>query len=61
VSARRDLAAARRFFTRAMRAGTFPAEVITDSVCCAKNPHEAILVRMAACQSSPGVTRRPLA
>lgn len=27
---RRDLAAARRFFTRALRAGTIPAEVITD-------------------------------
>jgi transposase, IS6 family len=30
LSARRDLAAARRFFTRAMRAGTIPAEVTTD-------------------------------
>ena len=30
VSARRDLAAARRFFTRALRAGTIPAEVTTD-------------------------------
>jgi transposase-like protein len=29
-SARRDLAAARRFFTRALRAGTIPAEVLTD-------------------------------
>ena len=28
--ARRDLAAARRFFTRALRAGTAPAEVTTD-------------------------------
>ena len=27
---RRDLAAARRFFTRAMRAGTIPVEVTTD-------------------------------
>jgi len=27
---RRDLAAARRFFTRAVRAGTVPAEVTTD-------------------------------
>ena len=27
---RRDLAAARRFFTRALRAGTIPAEVTTD-------------------------------
>ncbi len=27
---RRDLAAARRFFTRAVRAGTAPAEVTTD-------------------------------
>lgn len=27
---RRDLAAARRFFTRALRAGTVPAEVTTD-------------------------------
>jgi IS6 family transposase len=30
LSARRDLAAARRFFGRALRAGTVPAEVITD-------------------------------
>ena len=30
VSARRDLAAARRFFARALRAGTVPAEVTTD-------------------------------
>ena len=29
LSLRRDLAAARRFFTRAMRAGTIPAEVTT--------------------------------
>ena len=30
LSLRRDLAAARQFFTRALRAGTVPAEVITD-------------------------------
>ena len=30
LSARRDLAAARRFFARAMRAGTIPVEVTTD-------------------------------
>jgi transposase, IS6 family len=30
LSARRDLAAARRFFIRALRAGTIPVEVITD-------------------------------
>ena len=30
LSARRDLAAARRFFTRALRAGTIPVEVTTD-------------------------------
>ena len=30
LSARRDLAAARRFFSRALRAGTIPAEVTTD-------------------------------
>ena len=30
LSARRDLAAARRFFTGALRAGTIPAEVTTD-------------------------------
>jgi transposase, IS6 family len=30
LSRRRDLAAARRFFTRALRAGTVPAEVTTD-------------------------------
>jgi transposase-like protein len=30
LSVRRDLAAARRFFTRALRAGTVPAEVTTD-------------------------------
>jgi transposase, IS6 family len=30
LSARRDLAAARRFFTRALRAGTVPDEVTTD-------------------------------
>jgi transposase, IS6 family len=30
LSSRRDLAAARRFFTRALRAGTVPAEVTTD-------------------------------
>jgi transposase, IS6 family len=30
LSQRRDLAAARRFFTRALRAGTVPAEVTTD-------------------------------
>jgi transposase-like protein len=30
LSARRDLAAARRFFTRALQAGTIPAEVTTD-------------------------------
>jgi len=30
LSQRRDLAAARRFFARALRAGTVPAEVITD-------------------------------
>jgi transposase, IS6 family len=30
LSVRRDLAAARRFFTRAVRAGTVPAEVTTD-------------------------------
>jgi IS6 family transposase len=29
-SVRRDLAAARRFFTRALRAGTVPAEITTD-------------------------------
>jgi IS6 family transposase len=31
LSARRDLPAARRFFTRAMRAGTIPAEVTTTA------------------------------
>jgi transposase, IS6 family len=30
LSVRRDLTAARRFFTRAMHAGTIPAEVTTD-------------------------------
>src|SRR5205814_9611683 len=30
LSAKRDLAAARRFFTRALRTGTVPAEVTTD-------------------------------
>jgi transposase-like protein len=30
LSVRRDLAAARRFFTRALHAGTIPAEVLTD-------------------------------
>ena len=30
LSARRDLAAARRFFTRMLRSGTVPAEVTTD-------------------------------
>ena len=30
LSARRELAAARRFFTRALRAGTVPVEVTTD-------------------------------
>ena len=30
LSIRRDLAAARRFFTRALRAGTLPAELTTD-------------------------------
>ena len=30
LSMRRDLAAARRFFARAMRAGTIPVEVTTD-------------------------------
>ena len=30
LSVRRDLAAARRFFTRALQAGTIPAEVTTD-------------------------------
>jgi len=30
LSVRRDLAAARRFFTRALRAGTVPAEATTD-------------------------------
>jgi transposase, IS6 family len=30
LSARRDLAAARRFFNSALRAGTIPAEVTTD-------------------------------
>jgi IS6 family transposase len=30
LSGRRDLAATRRFFTRALRAGTIPAEVTTD-------------------------------
>ena len=30
LSVRRDLAAARRFFIRALRAGTIPAEVTTD-------------------------------
>lgn len=30
LSERRDLAAARRFFTRALRAGTVPAEITTD-------------------------------
>ena len=30
LSVRRDLAAARRFFTRVLRAGTIPAEVTTD-------------------------------
>ena len=30
LSMRRDLAAARRFFTRALRTGTIPAEVTTD-------------------------------
>jgi len=30
LSARRDLAAARRFFARALRAGTVPGEVTTD-------------------------------
>jgi IS6 family transposase len=30
LSEQRDLAAARRFFTRALRAGTAPAEVTTD-------------------------------
>ena len=30
MSAKRDLVAARRFFTRALRTGTIPAEVTTD-------------------------------
>ncbi len=34
LSARRELAAARRFFTRVLRAGTIPAEVTTDRAPC---------------------------
>ena len=34
LSSRRDLSAARRFFTRALRAGTVPAEVTTDRAPC---------------------------
>jgi len=34
VPARRDLAAARRFFARARRAGTIPVEVTTDRARC---------------------------
>jgi transposase, IS6 family len=33
LSARCDLAAARRFFTQALRAGAVPAEVTTDRSC----------------------------
>jgi transposase, IS6 family len=38
LSARRDLAAGRRFFIRALRAGTVPAEVTTDRACVPAGP-----------------------
>jgi len=43
LSARRDLAAARRFFIRALRAGTVPAEVTTDrAAVCPRVPGELV-------------------
>ena len=43
LSARRDLAATQRFFTRALRAGTIPAEVATDrAAVCPRVPGELI-------------------
>jgi IS6 family transposase len=43
LSARRDLAAARRFFARALRSGTVPAEVTTDRApACPRVPGELI-------------------
>ena len=43
LSVRRDLAAARRFFIRALRAGTIPAEVTTDRApACPRVPGELI-------------------
>ena len=43
LSARRDLPAARRFFIRALRAGTVPAEVTTDrAAVCPRVPGELV-------------------
>ena len=56
LSTRRDLAAARRFFTLALRAGTVPAEVTTDRapVC----PRSSTSWSPRGCTSSSS-TRQP--
>jgi transposase-like protein len=49
LSTRRDLAAARRFFTRALRSGTVPAEVTTDRAVGAEN-----LCHLGRCSAQRG-------
>jgi len=56
LSVRRDLAAARRFFTRALRAGTVPAEVITDRA----PAYPRVLDELIPCRSTNATPPRRL-
>jgi transposase-like protein len=57
LSARRDLAAARRFFTTALRAGTIPVEVTTDRAPAYPRVLDELLPRRCTPSSSMPTTR----
>ena len=61
LSTRRDLAAARCFFTRALRAGTVPAEVTTDRAPVYPRVLDELVPRRCTPSSSTRTTRsRPI-
>jgi hypothetical protein len=53
LSAHRDLASARRFFTRALKSGTVPVEVTTDRAWCTAGPRRAGAVRASHGRAVP--------
>ncbi len=57
MSVRRDLAAARRFFTRAVRAGVVPTEVTTDRAPAYARVLDELVLRRCPLSSSTRTTR----